>query len=81
MNFLTRIWNETRSFGVLPGMQHLVPSKKQILDEDLQIIRVTLATIVSDVRSLSSRAADAVQEALEKLDKAQREFSRISDSR
>jgi hypothetical protein len=62
-------------------MQHLVPSKKQILDEDLQIIRVTLATIVSDVRSLSSRAADAVQEALEKLDKAQREFSRISDSR
>ena len=62
-------------------MNHPVPSKQQILDEDLQIIRVTLATIVSDVRSFSGRAADAVQEALVKLDAAQKEFARISESR
>jgi hypothetical protein len=61
-------------------MKHLVPSKQQILDEDLQIIRVTLATIVGDVRAFSSRAADAVQEALVKLDAAQREFARVNES-
>ena len=61
-------------------MEHIIPSKQQILDEDLQIIRVTLATIVTDVRFLSNRAADAVQEALEKLDTAQKEFARVSGS-
>ena len=62
-------------------MEHSIPSKRQILDEDLQIIRVTLATIVTDVRQISSLAADAVQEALAKLDTAQREFARINNSR
>jgi hypothetical protein len=62
-------------------MEHPVAQKRQILNEDLQIIRVTLATIVTDVRTFSSRAADAVQEALEKLDTAQREFARINGSR
>ncbi len=45
------------------------------MDEDLQIIRVTLATITEEVRGFSGLAADAIQEALERLDFAQREFS------
>jgi hypothetical protein len=48
----------------------------QILDEDLQIVRGTLAAIAGDVRRFSGGAADAIQEALEKLDLARREFSR-----
>lgn len=75
------IWNENRDYGVYPGMENIIAAKKQVLDEDLQIIRVTLATIVADVRSLSIRAADAMQEAMEKLDQAQREFARVSGSR
>jgi hypothetical protein len=61
-------------------MEHLTPSERQILDEDLQIIRVTLATITGDVRYFSDRAANAIQEALEKLDLAQQEFSHLSES-
>ena len=57
-------------------MEPTPSSKRQILDEDLQIIRVTLATITEDVRRISGRAADAIQEALAKLDVAQREFTR-----
>lgn len=49
---------------------------RQVLDEDLQIVRGTLAAITDDVRSYSDRAADAIQEALERLDVAQREISR-----
>lgn len=56
-------------------MQHLAAHTRQILDEDLQIIRVTLATIMGDVRNYSGGAADAMQEALDKLDRAQQEFS------
>jgi hypothetical protein len=62
-------------------MEHLNPSHRQILDEDLQIIRVTLATIITDVRHFSARAADAVQEAMVKLDAAQKEFSHVGKSR
>ncbi len=57
-------------------MQPLAQSQRQVLDEDLQIIRVTLATITGDIRGFSERAADAIQEALAKLEVAQREFSR-----
>ncbi|HEY3756846.1 MAG TPA: hypothetical protein VGL42_11910 [Opitutaceae bacterium] len=46
-----------------------------ILDEDLQIVRGTLAAIKPELRRFSGRAADAVQEALEKLDQARREFA------
>ncbi len=59
-------------------MQHSALSHRQILDEDLQIIRVTLATINDDVRSFSSQAADAISEALEKLERAQWEFTHVS---
>ncbi|MDD2764218.1 MAG: hypothetical protein PHE83_09630 [Opitutaceae bacterium] len=58
----------------------LVPSDPQILDEDLQIIRVTLAAITEQVRFFSTSAADAMQEALQKLDMAQQEFSHINES-
>ena len=61
-------------------MQHFVSPDRQILDEDLQIIRVTLATITQDVRRFSEIAADAIQEALVKLDRAQSEFSRMRKS-
>jgi len=52
------------------------PLKRQVLDEDLQIIRVTLATIADDVRSYSPEAAAAVKTALMELDHAQQVFSR-----
>jgi hypothetical protein len=57
-------------------MQHSASDNRQILDEDLKIIRATLATIVDEVRNFSGGAADAIKEALEKLDPAQGEFSR-----
>jgi hypothetical protein len=59
-------------------MEQTAPSERQILDEDLQIIRATLATITGDIRYFSDRAANAIQEALKKLDAAQEEFSRVS---
>ncbi|HWA08866.1 MAG TPA: hypothetical protein VG838_05295 [Opitutaceae bacterium] len=57
-----------------------VPSRRELLDQDLQIVRVTLATISGDVRGFSDRAADAIEEALEKLDCAQEAFVRDQDS-
>lgn len=62
-------------------MEPSASSKRQILDEDLQIIRVTLATITEDVRHFSGRAADAIKEALVKLDVAQREFAHVRKPR
>lgn len=53
---------------------------RQILDENMQIVRATLAAITEDVRSFSGAAADAVKEAVEKLDHARREFSRREPS-
>lgn len=52
----------------------------QILDEDLQIVRGTLAAIKPEVRRFSGHAADAVEEALTKLDLARREFARARSS-
>ena len=62
------------------GMKPLVPSDPQILDEDLQIIRVTLAAITDQVRFFSASAADAMQDALQKLDLAQQEFTHVHES-
>ena len=52
------------------------PPRRQVLDEDLQIIRVTLATISDDIRSFSPEAAAAVQTALNELDHARQAFNR-----
>lgn len=48
------------------------------LDEDLQIVRATLATISEDVNRLSPDAGRAVHDALEKIDEAHAEFVRSS---
>ena len=62
------------------GMSPTTASRHQMLDEDLQIVRVTLATILDDVRTFSDQAADTIQEAIERLDRAQNEFSGLCDS-
>ncbi len=62
-------------------MQSHSPADRQVLDEDLQIIRVTLATIKDDVRQVSVSAAKAIQDALQKLDLAQEEFSHAARER
>lgn len=46
------------------------------LDQDLQIVRATLATISEDVNRLSPHAGQAVHDALEKIDEAHAEFVR-----
>lgn len=50
----------------------------QVLDEDLQIVRATLASISDDVHRLSPQAGQAVFEALTKIDEAHAEFVRSS---
>lgn len=64
-------------------MHTLAPtdSHREVLDQDLQIIRATLATIMGDVRDFSGSAATAMQEALEKLDRAQAEFAQVPEPR
>jgi hypothetical protein len=48
----------------------------QVLDEDLQIVRATLASISDDVNRLSPHAGQAVSDALIKIDEAHAEFVR-----
>jgi hypothetical protein len=49
---------------------------QQVLEEDIQIVRATLASITDDLTRFSPQAGQAVSEALEKLDEARAEFSR-----
>lgn len=49
----------------------------KVLDEDLQIVRATLATIVGAVHYFSGEAGYAIVEALEKINHAQEEVSRL----
>jgi hypothetical protein len=49
----------------------------QALDEDLQMVRATLATIAGDAHHFSGEAGYAIVEALEKLNYAQEEVSRL----
>jgi hypothetical protein len=51
-----------------------------MLEEDLQIVRATLATITGDVREFSHHAAEAIQQAVEKIDHAQYEFAHADDA-
>jgi hypothetical protein len=48
----------------------------QVLDEDLQIVRATLASISEDVKRLSPNAGRAVNDAMEKIDEAHAVFVR-----
>ena len=52
----------------------------QVLDEDLQIVRATLASISDDVNRLSPHAGQAVNDALVKIDEAHAEFVRTEKS-
>ena len=49
----------------------------EVIDEDIQIVRSTLAAITPDVKCLSMAAAEAIQHALEQLELARRELSRV----
>jgi hypothetical protein len=49
---------------------------RQVLDEDLQMVRVTLEAISDDVRHYSDASAIALEEAVKKLQVAQAEFAR-----
>jgi hypothetical protein len=49
---------------------------RQILDEDLQIVRATLEAISEDVRFYSDASALALAQSVEKLALAQAEFAR-----
>lgn len=56
-------------------MNPAIPSNPQVLDEDLQIIRATLATITGAVHHHSRMAGVALENALAQLDLAQAEFA------
>jgi hypothetical protein len=46
----------------------------EALDQDLQLVRTTLAAVLDDVNRLSSQAGWAIRDALEKIDAAHAEF-------
>ncbi len=56
-------------------MKPAIPSNPQVLDEDLKIIRATLATITGAVHRHSAMAGVALENALAQLDLAQAEFA------
>lgn len=57
-------------------MESTRPLNREILEEDLQIMRFTLAAISDDVRQFSDRSADALENAMEQLAVAHQEFAR-----
>ena len=57
-------------------MESTRPLSREILEEDLQIMRFTLAAISDDVRLFSRRSADALENAMEQLAVAHQEFAR-----
>lgn len=60
-------------------MENCASLPPQVLDEDLQIVRATLAAICDDVSRLSPHAGQAVSDAMGKIDEAHAEFVRSSD--
>jgi hypothetical protein len=56
-------------------MKPALPLNPEMLDEDLQIIRATLATIAGAVHRHSTMAGVALENALAQLDLAQAEFA------
>ena len=59
----------------MPTPSSLPPA---VLDEDLQIVRATLASICDEVNRLSPTAGHALTDALERIDVAHEEFLRAS---
>ena len=58
-------------------MESQTSIRVQALDEDLQMLRATLATIAGDVHHFSGEAGYAIVEALDRLNYAQEEVSRL----
>jgi hypothetical protein len=58
-------------------MESQTSKRVQALDQDLQMVRATLATIAGDAHHFSGEAGYAIVEALEKLNYAQEEVSRL----
>jgi len=58
-------------------MEERTLMRVQALDEDLQMVRATLATIAGDVHHFSGEAGYAIVEALDRLNYAQEEVSRL----
>ena len=52
-----------------------IPLSREVIDQDLQIMRATLSVLLQDIRHISSQAADSVQNAVVLLDQARREFA------
>jgi hypothetical protein len=61
-------------------MESQTLKRVQSLDEDLQMVRATLATIAGDVHHFSGEAGYAIVEALEKLNQAQEEVARLRNN-
>jgi len=53
-----------------------IPLSREVIDQDLQIMRATLSVLLQDIRHISAQAADSVQNAVVQLDQARREFAR-----
>lgn len=51
----------------------------EVLDDDLQLVRATLASICDDVRRLSPFAGQSLFDALTRIDEAHEEFVRSSN--
>jgi hypothetical protein len=58
-------------------MEERTLMRVQALDEDLQMVRATLATIAGDVHHFSGEAGYAIVEALDRLNYAQEEVARL----
>lgn len=63
-----------QTFNVTPLMESNQPLTRDVLHEDLQILRHTLAAISDDVRRFSRFSADAVERAIQNLDQARDEL-------
>ncbi|PTY07376.1 hypothetical protein DB347_08735 [Opitutaceae bacterium EW11] len=54
---------------------------REVLDEDLQIVRVTLATLSPEICRFSKESAEAVRVAVEKIDEAREAFAHSRSAR
>jgi hypothetical protein len=49
-------------------------ARHEIISEDLQIVRATLATLLNDVRPVSPRAAEALRNAANEVEEARQDI-------
>jgi hypothetical protein len=58
-------------------MESTTPISAQMLDEDLQIVQATLATVARDIHHFSGEAGLAILDALQKVNFAREEVARV----